>query len=111
MSRRRTNPSFMTNGEAERERLRLQHMVRGIAENERGVNQAPQSAAKNNPINSKGQTQPSSIGPEFWASDRGSIVKAIVINGPINGMLLFTLLGLPMLDLEMLQPHSFKLDS
>ncbi len=78
MVRRRTNPFFLSDGEVERERLRLQKMVRSIAGNEK-----PESTSVNAKDNKK-QEKAITVNQEFWGSTKGLVIHAIVIDKAYN---------------------------
>ncbi len=77
---RRTNSGFLSNNEAARERQRTQDFVKGIVE-------AKTSESKNKVGHfeikfdtKKKQENLVSIGQDFWSSNKGLIVRAIVLD-------------------------------
>ena len=86
---RRTNPGFLSNNEAARDKARTKDAVSGMLtskefekKNQRR-NLKPKDVIQepNQPPESSDEEQVIALGPEFWSSNKGLIVKAIVENG------------------------------
>ena len=67
MDTRRTRPGFLSEGEADTERRRIEVMVRGIVSSKQVLRTDETSSVVTD--------------PRFWCSWRGRIVRAIVLNG------------------------------
>jgi hypothetical protein len=80
---RRTNPGFLSNNEAARERKRIQDFVKHINEIEKLENQNQTNDIKNKDKLEK-NIEKISITSEFWNTKKGLIVQAIVLNRAYN---------------------------
>ena len=77
---RRTNPGFLSNNESARDRKRTQDFVRSISETKQMDTKNEPSTIESKSGNQKKQEKTISITPEFWGSNKGLIVRAIVLN-------------------------------
>lgn len=81
---RRTRPGFLSAGEAELDSLRTRQMVRGITGTNEFQTQNNTDEASNKNFEHKKQSNQIIIDSEFWKSNMGLIVKAIVIDRAYN---------------------------
>jgi hypothetical protein len=81
---RRTNPGFLSNNEAARDRKRTQDLVRGLATGKEFEQKRPESSIESRlPVKEKPPRMEGEIvmiDSDFWVSDAGSVVKAIVLS-------------------------------
>jgi hypothetical protein len=84
---RRTKPGFLSNNEYARDRRRTQDAVRGFINSKEFVKRTIERPIETKPY-VKAPTQPEAeivcIDSTFWASNKGLIVKAIVLNKSYN---------------------------
>ena len=80
---RRTNPGFLSNNEAARDRKRTHDFVRSIV-----AGQPSEYINKLSGIGNKNETEQKreniSVNPEFWSTKKGLIIRAIVLNRAYN---------------------------
>lgn len=75
MDERRTNPGFLSDDEAKRDRERTEDMVRGIVAG-KGVTNMGETSKPDSSKNASFEPD-----EKFWETWRGRIVRAIVLNG------------------------------
>ncbi len=108
MSKRRTNPGFLSDGETARERARLQQMVRGIAGALPSQAQTNTEGIPNKDIDQKMHSNQILVGPEFWRSNKGLLVRAIVIDRAYNKDAILRVTGLAEKDYRQAATELFQ---
>jgi len=81
---RRTNSGFLSNNEAARERQRTQDFVKGIVEAKTSESKNKVGSFEIKFDSKKKQENLVSIGQGFWSSNKGLIVRAIVMDRAYN---------------------------
>ena len=97
MPARRTKPGFLSDNEFAREQKRTQHTVRGLltsTEFEKKSSVQQVETKPNLKVSIKAEDEIVCIDSSFWASDKGLIVKAIVLNRAYNREAILQVTGL-----------------